>query len=61
MMVEIKKHLSHPQVYQLLKLVLTLFVPNATVKKYFSTMKIVKTGLRNRINDELLNDFFFLF
>ena len=24
-------------------------------------MKIVKTGLRNRINDELLNDFFFLF
>ncbi|KAL0885922.1 hypothetical protein Bca101_009905 [Brassica carinata] len=56
MMVETEKHLSHPQVYRLLKLVLTLPVATATVERCFSAMKIVKTSLRNRISDQFLND-----
>jgi len=56
MMVETKKHLSHPLVYRLLKLVLTLPVATATVERCFSAMKIVKTSLRNRISDQFLND-----
>ncbi|KAF8114630.1 LOW QUALITY PROTEIN: hypothetical protein N665_0035s0009 [Sinapis alba] len=55
-MVETKKHLSHPLVYRLLKLVLTLHVATATVERSFSAMKIVKTTLRNRMSDEFLND-----
>ncbi|KAF8089149.1 hypothetical protein N665_0516s0007 [Sinapis alba] len=55
-MVETKKHLSHPLVYRLLKLVLTLPVATATVERSFSAMKIVKTTLRNRMSDEFLND-----
>ena len=55
-MVETKKHLSHPLVYRLLKLVLTLHVATATVERSFPSMKIVKTTLRNRMGDEFLND-----
>ncbi|XP_019092338.1 PREDICTED: uncharacterized protein LOC109129148 [Camelina sativa] len=40
-MMETKKHLSHPLVYRLLKLVLTLPVATATVERNFSAMKIV--------------------
>ena len=54
-MVETKKHLSHPLVYRLLKLVLTLHVVTATVERSFSAMKIVKTTLRNRMGEEFLN------
>jgi hypothetical protein len=38
-------------VYRLLKLVLVLPVSTATVERCFSTMKIVKTELRDRIGD----------
>ncbi|XP_056847355.1 uncharacterized protein LOC108815493 [Raphanus sativus] len=55
-MVETNKHLSHPLVYRLLKLVLTLPVATTTVERSFSAMKIVKTTLRNRMGDEFLND-----
>ncbi|XP_013745323.2 uncharacterized protein LOC106447920 [Brassica napus] len=61
MMVETKKHLSHPLVYWILKLVLTLPVATATVERCFSAMKIVKTSLRNRISDQFLNDCFICF
>ncbi|OAP05807.1 hypothetical protein AXX17_AT3G32400 [Arabidopsis thaliana] len=56
-MIETRKHLSHPQVYRLLKLVLTLPIATATVERCFSAMKIVKTTLRNRIGDQFLNDY----
>lgn len=55
-MVGTKKHLSHPLVYRLLKLALTLPVATATVERCFSGMKIVKTTLRNRIGDQFLSD-----
>ncbi|XP_019084380.1 PREDICTED: uncharacterized protein LOC104709899 [Camelina sativa] len=54
--VETRKYLSYPQVYRLLKLVLTLPIATTTVERCFSAMNIVKTSLRNRIGDKFLND-----
>jgi hypothetical protein len=55
-LVETRKHICYPLVYRLLKLVLVLPVATATVERCFSAMKIVKTYLRNRLNDESLSD-----
>ena len=41
---------------RLIHLVLTLPVSTATTKRAFSTMKLLKTRLRNRMEDELLVD-----
>jgi hypothetical protein len=43
-------------VYRLLKLVLVLPVATASVERYFSAMKIVKTILSKRIRDGFMND-----
>lgn len=48
-MVETRKHLCYPLVYQLLKLVLVLPVATATVERCFSAMKNVKTYLRTKL------------
>ena len=55
-MVQTKKNLSYPLVYRLLKLALVLPVATATVERCFSTMKLVKSDLRNRIGDGFLSD-----
>ncbi|EOA14700.1 hypothetical protein CARUB_v10027975mg [Capsella rubella] len=55
-MVETRKHLSHPLVYRLLKLSLIVPVATATVERCFSAMTFVKTTLRNRIGDVFLSD-----
>ena len=41
---------------RLIRLVLTLSVSTATTKRAFSTIKLLKTRLRNRMEDELLAD-----
>ncbi|KAK8930679.1 hypothetical protein KSP39_PZI011654 [Platanthera zijinensis] len=51
-----KLNITYPLVYSLIKLVLLLPVATATVERAFSAMKIIKTRLRNRMNDEWLND-----
>ncbi|EOA29689.1 hypothetical protein CARUB_v10016211mg [Capsella rubella] len=56
LMVKTQKHLAHPLVYRLLKLVLTLPVATASVERCFSAMKLVKTAARNRIGDQFLSD-----
>jgi hypothetical protein len=43
-------------VYLLLKLVLLLLVATASVERAFSTMSLVKTKLRNKMCDSLLDD-----
>ncbi|CAI9259805.1 unnamed protein product [Lactuca saligna] len=48
LMVETGKHRSYPMVYRLLKLVLVLPVVTV-VERCFSTMKFLKTDLRNKI------------
>ncbi|EOA28933.1 hypothetical protein CARUB_v10025188mg [Capsella rubella] len=52
LMVKTQKHLAQCLVYRLLKLVLTLPVATASVERYFSAMKLVKTTARNRIGDQ---------
>ncbi|KAJ9177214.1 hypothetical protein P3X46_012453 [Hevea brasiliensis] len=51
-----KKHIIFPLVYLLIKLLLILPVATATVERAFSAMNIIKSSLRNRMGDELLND-----
>jgi hypothetical protein len=44
-----------PLVYQLIELALLLPVATATVERAFSTMKIIKTELLNKMSDGWLN------
>lgn len=56
LMVEIGKHLTFPLVFRLLKLALTLPVVTATIERCVSSIKIVKTNLRNRMTYSYLSD-----
>jgi hypothetical protein len=51
-----KKSKIYHLVNRLIRLMLTLSVSTTTTKQAFSTMKHVKTRLRNRMEDELLAD-----
>ena len=44
-----------PVMFKLINIMLTLPVGRATVEKSFSQMKMIKTRLRNRLNDTNLN------
>jgi len=52
---------SHHLVDGLLSLVLTIFVSNATTKRAFSTMTIIKTSLHNKIEDDFLTNYIIVF
>jgi hypothetical protein len=54
-MVETEKHLVFPLVYKLIELALLLPVSTAFVERAFSAMKIIKSKLRNKINDDWFN------
>ena len=56
LLVDTKKHLSFPLVYQLLKLVLILPVATASVERCFSAMNIVKNILRNKMGEKFMSD-----
>ncbi|XP_076944257.1 uncharacterized protein LOC143614821 [Bidens hawaiensis] len=56
MMVKTRFHIDYPLVYRLIKLLLVLPVATASVERCFSSMKIVKTDLRNRMGDGYMND-----
>ncbi|XP_042455096.1 zinc finger MYM-type protein 1-like [Zingiber officinale] len=51
-MVETSKNTIFSLVYHLIELALVLLVATASVERFFSTMKIIKTNLRNRMGDE---------
>ena len=55
-MVETKKHVVYPLVYLLVKLALILPVATATIERAFSTMKIVKNRLCNRMSDQWMTN-----
>ena len=55
-MVETEKHLVFPLVYKLIELALILPVSTASVERTFPAMKIIKTKLRSKINNEWFND-----
>ncbi|XP_076921231.1 uncharacterized protein LOC143582593 [Bidens hawaiensis] len=56
MMVKTRLPIDYPLVYRLIKLSLVLPVATASVERCFSSMKNVKTDLRNRMGDEYMND-----
>jgi hypothetical protein len=55
-MVELKRHIVFPLVYRLIELAMLLPVATASVERAFSSMKIIKTELRNKMSDGWLND-----
>ena len=55
-LVNTRKHETYPLVNLLVKLVLTLPVATATVERSFSAMKYIKNELRNRMEDQWMND-----
>ncbi|KAK2364025.1 zinc finger MYM-type protein [Trifolium repens] len=55
-MVQTDKHFVFPLVYKLIELTLILPVSTESVERAFSPMSIIKTKLRNKINDEWFND-----
>ncbi|XP_042435612.1 uncharacterized protein LOC122021560 [Zingiber officinale] len=55
-LVETENHLVFPLVYHMIELALLLPVATASVKRVFSAMKTVKTDLRNRMEDQWMND-----
>ncbi|XP_057550558.1 uncharacterized protein LOC130828611 [Amaranthus tricolor] len=55
-LVETKKHETHSDVYKLLKLVLLLPVTTTSVERSFSGMYHIKSKVRNRMGEQLLND-----
>ena len=48
-------------VYRMVRLVLTLPISTATTKWAFSTMKVVKTNLRNKMKNDFLMDSLMLY
>jgi hypothetical protein len=55
-LVQTKRHKVYDMVYLLLKLVLFLQVATASVERVFSAMALIKTKLRNKLGDSLLDD-----
>ena len=48
-------------VYRIVRLVLTLPVSTATTERAFSTMKVIKTNLRNKMENDFLTDSLMLY
>jgi hypothetical protein len=55
-LVETKRHIVYDLVYMLLKLVLLLPVAIASVERICYAMSLVKSKLRNKMSDSLLDD-----
>ncbi|XP_062118354.1 uncharacterized protein LOC133831971 [Humulus lupulus] len=55
-LVKTRKAIMYPLINRLLRLVLTLPVSTTTTERAFSIMKIIKTKLRNKMEDSFLND-----
>ncbi|XP_060173475.1 uncharacterized protein LOC132604137 isoform X1 [Lycium barbarum] len=54
-LVKAKKHLNYPFVFRLVKFALLLPVATATVERAFSAMKLIKSELRNRMDDDFMS------
>ncbi|XP_021730794.1 uncharacterized protein LOC110697724 [Chenopodium quinoa] len=60
-LLETRKSVAYPLVDRLIQLILTLPVSTTTTERAFSAMKIVKTCLRNKIEDDFLFDYFLVY
>ncbi|KAL9664524.1 hypothetical protein QQ045_019928 [Rhodiola kirilowii] len=61
LLVEHGKSTFYPMIYRLVCLILTLPVSIATTERAFSSMNIIKSTLRNKMNDEFLDDLMVLY
>ncbi|CAM8954214.1 unnamed protein product [Rhodiola kirilowii] len=61
LLVEHGKSIFYPMIYRLICLILTLPVSTATTERAFSSMNIIKSTLRNKMNDEFLDDLMVLY
>ncbi|CAM8884789.1 unnamed protein product [Rhodiola kirilowii] len=61
LLVESGKSIYFPMIYRLICLILTLPVSTATTERAFSSMKIIKSDLRNKLSDEFLDDLMVLY
>jgi len=55
-MVQTEKHLVFPVVYKLIELAFILPVSTTSDERAFTTMKVIKSKLHNKINDVWLID-----
>ncbi|KAL4362965.1 hypothetical protein GQ457_04G016530 [Hibiscus cannabinus] len=55
------KSFSYPLVDRLIRFILTLLVSTTTTERAFSVMKIAKTSLRNKMEDEFLSDYLIVY
>ena len=60
-MVRTRKSEYYPLIYRVVKLVLTLPVSTATTERAISAMNVIKTDLRNKMEDEFLSDAMMLY
>ncbi|KAK9672418.1 hypothetical protein RND81_12G099300 [Saponaria officinalis] len=60
-MVDFGKTSFYPMIYRLVCLILTLSVSTARTERAFSSMNIIKNKLRNKMNDEFLDDLMVLY
>jgi hypothetical protein len=60
-LVETEKSTIYPLVDRLIRLILTLLVSTTTTEQAFSAMKIVKTRLRNRMEDDFLVNYLIVY
>ena len=60
-LVETEKSIIYPLVDRLIRLILTLSVSTTTTERAFSAMKIVKTRLRNRMEDDFLANYLIVY
>lgn len=58
---EIGKSNVYPLVDRLIRLILTLPVSTTTSERAFSAMKIVKTSLRNKMDDDFLSEYLIVY
>ena len=56
-----RKSEYYPFIYRVVKLVLTLPVSTTTTERAFSAMNVIKTNLRNKMEDEFLSNAMMLF
>lgn len=60
-LVESKKDVLYSLVFLLVKLAMVLPITIVSIERIFSTMKMVKNRLYNRMEDSWMNDFFFFY
>ncbi|CAM8902082.1 unnamed protein product [Rhodiola kirilowii] len=61
LLVEHRKSTFYPMIYRLICLILTLPVSTATTERAFSSLNIIKSTLRNKMNEEFLDDLMVLY